>query len=714
MSGSRQILSAAPGAGPHDLMVPGQGLIAVPDRVDLRGSISFFRKRLSMILIITAAFVALGGIISLFQDRVFHTTATVSLETPVEPSSADSRALAMNGPAPSSAFVDTQVEIIESRELAQRVAGALGELDGLSPAEQDQVVSRFQSSVSAARSGESYALDITFAAAAPNEAARGANEFARQFTQWEVVSTRKRNQDSIKLVAARLEQLRQQSHADTQALQQYRIANNLLSTSGASLTEQEISSYNQEVTRARAEAAQDLARLSTARQQMRSGSSGDDVGEALGSSVVSSLRSREAEVGGQVANLKARYGANHPQLIRAQEELAEIRRQIQAEIGRVVSNLEARSQVSSQRLASLTDSLGAARGKLAQNNAAMVGLAEYERTAQASQALYETYLNSYKQLVAAEGTERANARILSLADAPLLPDSPNVPMNLVLALVIGLGVGVAAAYLAESLFHGVTSPEEVERSLGERFLGSIPLLSSVSKTARREVPAITDEPRSAFAESFRSLRTSIEQAVPGDAQVIAVTSALPREGKSVTSACLAQTLAVGGAATLLIDCDLRRRGVSRLLQLPHGHPGLIEVLEGRATLADALVSGETGLSVLTVRPADNEPESLLTGALFAELLAELRQQFDHIVLDLPPVLPIAAARVLASHADATVVVVRWRKTVESAVRSALSQLPRDRVNVVGVAISQVDMRRRRMFGHDDPSAFYGEYRNYYQ
>lgn len=712
MPNAGQIITAGAGNG-RDLSVPGQSLVAPAGKVDLHGSIFFFRRRRGLILMVTLLALAIGALITWMQPAIYTATATVSLESPPEQVPKGAEGVAQSGPSPSSAYVDTQVEILESRELAHRVAGALGLLAGKSAAEQEAVAVELQSGVDAERAGESHALKLSYATDDGQLAARTVNEYARQYTQWELVSTRDRNRQTMGLVSSRLDQLRDQAHADTQALQQYRIANNLLSTSGASLTEQEISAYNQEVTRARAQAAEDDARLNTALQQLRSGSTGEDVGEALGSSVINGLRAREAEVGGQVANFEARYGPNHPQLVRAKGELEEIRRQIQAEIKRVVSNLDAKRKVSSQRLASLSGSLGSARGTLAQNNAAMVGLDELERKAQASQALYETYLNSFKTLAAEEGTERPNARVLSYADVPMLPSSPNVAMNMVLALVIGLGAGLVAAYIAEALFHGVTTADEVEHDLGHRYLGSIPLLASVSRTARREVPAITEEPRSAFAEAFRSLRTSIEQAVHGPAQVIAVTSALPNEGKTTISSCLAQTLAVGGARTVLVDCDLRRRGVSRLLRLDPGHPGLIEVLEGKATLSDALVAGETGLYVLTIQPSDSEPESLLVGETFAEMLAQLRQHFDHVVLDLPPVLPIAAARSLAAQADATVLVVRWRKTVAGAVRSALLQLPPDRVNVVGITINNVDMRRRQLFSHSDPAFFYDKYRQYY-
>jgi capsular exopolysaccharide synthesis family protein len=687
--------------------------MAPSDRVDLGGSLSFFRRRSGLIIMVTCASLLIGALLTFSKPAIYTAKATVSLQAPPEERSNAATAGKQAGPSPSSPYIDTQVEILESRELATRVAAALGEFEGKSTAEQAAIVTDYQSSVSAERSGESYALQITFDASDGQSAAKAANMYAQQFTLWEMLSARERNKDVTKIVASRLQELRQQAHADTEALQRYRIANGLLSTSGASLTEQEISSYNQEVTKARADAAEAEARLSTALNQLRSGSSGDDVGEALGSGVIGGLRSREAQISGEVASLGSRYGVNHPQLTRANSELNEVRGNIQQEIARIISNLKAQRDVAGQRLASLTSSLGSARTNLAQNNAAMVGLDELERAAQASQVLYETYLNSYKQLAAEDGTERANAGVLSLAQVPRLPSSPNIPMNMVLALVIGLGAGLGAAYLAEALFKGITTAEEVEFGLRQRYLGSIPLLASVSKKAIREVPAITREPRSAFAESFRSLRTSIEQGVYGPAQVIAIASALPKEGKTTVSSCLAQTLAVGGHSTILIDCDLRGRGVSRLLRLSGDHPGLIEVLDGTVPLADAVVQGESGLSVLALKPSDVEPEMLLTGELFAQLIQKLREHFQYVILDLPPVLPIAAGRTIAGLADAAVLVVRWRKTNEGAVRSALSLLPRERVNLVGVTINQVDMRRRRLFGHTDPAYFYRQYKEYY-
>lgn len=682
------------------------------DRLDLAGSFSFFRRHALLILGVAVAAVALALTFSLVMPKKYRAQASVMLTSNV-----NAAGQAAPTPAGQEAFsnqlVDTQVQIITSRDMAQRVADALGLTAGKSPKSQDAAINSLQKQVSAERSGQSYALTMTYDASTPEAAATTVNAYAKAYTQWELLSNQERNFDARRGIEDRLTQLRTQAQSDTQSLQEYRIANNLLSTSGASLTEQEISNYDQEVAKAKAQAAEDEARLGTATEQLRSGSSGDDVGEALGSQVVSVLRAKEADIAGQVADLSARYGTNHPDLIRALSQLEEVRGQIQSEISRVVSNLRARADVSNQRLASLNTSLGGAKAKLSQNNSAMVGLSELERAAAASQAIYETYLNSYKQLLAAEGSERPNARILTWASPPDAPVSPNVKLNLALALVIGLGLGVIAAYITESLFQGITSPDEVESATSYPFLASIPLLQSVSTHQSQAMTAIRNEPYSVFTEAFRALAASIDQLARGPAQVIALTSALPGEGKTVMSCCLAHVYATSGMRTMLIDCDLRRRGISRLLNMRSHQQGLIEVLEGKTLINVDNDDDQLAFWTLPLTPNDKDSEHLLVGQPFVDLIAELRTKFDRIVLDLPPVLPIAYSRILANRADLVVVAAHWRKTSAFALRAALRRLPEDQVHVAGIALSQVDMRRRAYFGRMDPAFYYNQYREYY-
>jgi capsular exopolysaccharide synthesis family protein len=284
---------------------------------------------------------------------------------------------------------------------------------------------------------------------------------------------------------------------------------------------------------------------------------------------------------------------------------------------------------------------------------------------------------------------------------------------MVLALVIGLGLGVLAAYIKEALFHGLSTPEEVERDIGIPCLATIPLLSSIDEGHDHPATAIQDAPKSGFAEAFRSLGASIDLATQGQAKVIAITSALPNEGKTVMSCCLASVLAAGGMRTMLIDCDLRRQGISRLLKTQAGQKGLIDVLNGTTPIDLEKYAEENVFCILPLSPSEHEPEHLLRGQEFVDLLERLRGHFDRIILDLPPVLPIAATRILASRADVVVFASKWRATSKFAIRAALKRLPPDKVNVLGVALNCVNMKRRSFLDPHDPYFYYSQYKEYY-
>jgi capsular exopolysaccharide synthesis family protein len=716
---------------------------AAPDRMDWRALVAALKRRFALIVVILAIFVAGGAIITARQAPVYSATAQVVVNTrqpQVSPSSA-----ATSVELPTSDIVATEVVVLQSRSLADKVATALDldhnpafagaasaspgpigrikRLIGLTPRQappldpataHQRVIDRLAAGLSVARLDETYAMQISFNAPSGPLAARIANAFAVQYTHGQLSAKVADTRSATDLLAQRLEGMRQQAQQDADRVEQYRIAHNLLSTTGASLTEQEITSYNEQVASARAQAAEDQARLDTAKAQLRSGSNGGDVGAALDSSVVSALRARRADVGGLLASLEARYGPRYPDVIKARGALADIDSQIAAEIGRVISNLEAKARVSRERLASLAGSLSGAKGTLAVNGRATVGLDDLQRRATASQALYESYLNRYKETSAQEGTERPDARIVSLAQAPATPVSPRPMLNMLLATIMGAIAGVMAALAAETMFAGLTTAEDVEQRLGQNALGVVPTIRSVQPRQALAANAVVETPGGPFAEAIRNLRRSIFYAADRPAQTIAITSALPKEGKTTLALCLARSIATSGGSVVLIDCDLRQRGVTRLTGTEGDRPGVVELLRGEATLEDVLLVDEASGAFLLPQPRHpGDVGDLLIGATMDALLAELRKRFGQVILDTAPALAVADTRVLATKVDALVFVVRWRKTTDHAVRAALRLLPPRFVTIAGVVLSRVDMRRQSRFGYGDASFYYHDYKGYY-
>lgn len=309
---------------------------------------------------------------------------------------------------------------------------------------------------------------------------------------------------------------------------------------------------------------------------------------------------------------------------------------------------------------------------------------------------------------------RSNSRIISRAEPPLAPASPDWPLNLAFGAVVGAVLGLAAAAIAEMRRSGLTSGSEIEERLGLHHLGSVPTVESVLARASAPLEAVVEAPMSAFAEAFRSVLMSIRHAGGRGTQVIVITSALPDEGKTTITACLARTVALAGDSVVLVDCDSRRRDTSALFVSGGRRPGLAEVLRYEATLDEALVRDPaSGAWVLPLTGPPADLSELLGGAAMDSLLGDLRRRFKRVLIDTAPVLPISGTRAIAEMADLVVLVVRWRRTADHAVAAALRLLPGKHVRIGGVVLSQVDMRKQVKFAHGDPSFYYKQYSKYY-
>jgi capsular exopolysaccharide synthesis family protein len=720
------------------------------ERLDIQPIVAAFRRRLRLFLGLTAGGFLLAIAYVLIATPIYTATSRVMLITrQMQPAPQDTKDVL--GQLPNGGDqVDSELQLVQSRHIVETVVDQLHlerdeEFNGTNPtgigavkkeirillaggklkpqtadAIRSVTVTQVLNALTVKRVATSNAIDIAFASKDRDKAATVSNAFASAYTNDQLRQKFAANSDASSVLSGKVRQLRDQAEADLARLQDYRIKHNLLATngsstdSGSSVTTQEISTYNQQVAEARAQLAMDQAALATAREQLRRGSTGDDLGEVLGSSLITSLRAQQAQLSAKVADLLSRLGPRHPDLIQAQHQLADLNGQIQTEIDRIVSNLQAKVNISANRLASLEGTLGSAKASLAQNNAAMATLAALQQAADVSRENYEDYLRRYNQISSQSGLQMPDARIISRADALSVKIDPNLLLFAAVGLAVGLTFGAGAVLLANALDSTILTTEDVEKRLGADCLASIPLAASVPAIARtRPVDAVVHHPWSVFAEAFRNLRASLKHRRP-DLQVIMTTSALPQEGKTTVSACLARSIALDGTRVLLVDCDLRQCGASLALQAPASRPGLADLLLGAATLDEVLVEDtQTGAVILPASVQRVSSEQAFGSAQFDSLLADLRSRFELIILDTPPVLAVSDARLIAPRADAVIVLARWRRTTEHALRSAMRLLPLTAAQASGVAISCVDLRQQSRYGYGDPGYYYKEIQDYY-
>jgi len=302
--------------------------------------------------------------------------------------------------------------------------------------------------------------------------------------------------------------------------------------------------------------------------------------------------------------------------------------------------------------------------------------------------LYDALLQRFKEVGIAGGIGTNNISIVDRALPPTHPFKPNLPLNIVLGLVLGLLGGCAVSVVLEHLEDSELLPRDFQRKLGVPLLGVTPKLA-----APTDVRTALIEPRSPLSEAYFSILTALQFSTPhGTPKTLMLTSAQAKEGKSTTSLALAQGLLRIGSRVLLIDADMRNPSLHKTFGCPLV-PGLSNVLSGNCQLSDSIQASERpNLSLLLAGKVPPNPAELLSGDAMARLIAEAAKQFDHVIVDGPPVLGLADAPLLSRTVEATVLVIEAGRTSAAQARHAIERLYAVRGHIIGAILSKFDVR----------------------
>lgn len=345
-----------------------------------------------------------------------------------------------------------------------------------------------------------------------------------------------------------------------------------------------------------------------------------------------------------------------------------------------------------------------------QQSADMIRLREFERNAEATRLLYEYFLQRMKETAVQEGIQESDSRILSYAVPSPEPVLPRTGLMITVSAVLGLLIGSALVMLRESRHQGVRAASELEAATNHRVLAQIPLAPFGRQSNLFRY--IAEEPSSAVAESVRALRTSLLISnIDAPPQVIMLTSAVPGDGKSSLSLALAQIMTGLEKRTLIIDCDIRRHGLTDQLG-EHASPGIVSVLTGKADVQEAIFTTDTGFDVLLgsdLRATSANAADLFSSERFKSLLARMRQQYDNIIIDTPPVLAVPDSQIIGKSVDAIVFAVRWNATPIAQVLASVGTLESNGLGVTGFALTRVDPAKIRRYDYGSYGNAYGEY-----
>lgn len=723
---------------------------------DLRLILVVVRRRMWSMLFVAVLIFSAVALYTLQQTPLYTATARLLIESR-ESRVVDFEAV-LSGLPPNSAAIDTEVEVLRSRSLAQAVvtrtelttipefnsalsdpgwvttlsrqfaalAGSVivnryrasGEEE--TPAMvMDRVAEELIENTSARRLGSTFVIEVSATSQSPELAQEIADAYAEEYLLAQLEAKFNATERANTWLFDRVAALREEVQADEQAVARYREEHGLLDAGGATLTEQQISDTNAQLIIQRAQLTEARARLRSVRSRLEQGVGPESIAEVLNSDVIRELRSQEATVSRQRGELTSRYGPRHPEIQTVERELADIRVQIDQEISRIVSNLEGEVNVASERVNSLSNSLQGLRDELGANNASLVNLRALEREAAASRAMFESFLNRFRQTDEADQFNEADAQIVAQAALPLEPSSPRLLLNLLLGVAAAALGAVLIALLREVLESGLRTEAEVERKLGVPHIASIPklkpnLVDGLMGKLPHPGDYVLDKPLSSIAEGYRTLRSGLKIAgLDKPLTVFAVTSSLPGEGKTTTTIALGRIAAQAADRVLAIDCDLRRRGLSTALA-PNATAGMLEVLAGESTLDEAIIIDErSGLHVLPLTVRAFSPKDLFRSSAFKELLDRVRDQYDLVVLDTAPIMAVADTRAIASLVDGVIFSVEWGHSPIGAAKLSVDAITRAKGNIVGVVLNAVDINRQARYGYGAYYAYYGSYQKYY-
>jgi succinoglycan biosynthesis transport protein ExoP len=687
-------------------------------RVDLLAYWRLLIKHRYLIGAVLAVALILGGAISLLMTRIYTASTTLQIDreaarvmntTDVEP-----RESMIQGEE----FFQTQYGLLKSRSLAERVIDQLGlarsdvflrqmgvkpsqsPLNGQSIVDQRRVavLKVVQDNLSISPTRGSRLVAVSFSSPDAVLSARISNTFGDAFIQSNLDRRFESSSYARTFLEGRIAQTKAKLEEAERQLVDYATQQQIINvkdgTGGGaqSLTATNLSSMNSALATTKA------ARV-TAEAKWRQANSGAlmSLAEVLQNPTIQQLTQERAKLNSEYQQKLRLFKPDFPEMLQLRAQLDELDRQIATIAGNIKASIQNQYLTAVNEERTLQGQVNGLKGDVLNLSERSIQYNILQRELDTSRTLYDGLLQRYKEVGVTGGITTNNISIVDRAEPPTRPSKPRLLLNLGLAAMLGAGLGILAAFVLEALDESITTPDEVESKLGLPVLGAIPLLSK----GVEPLSAMSDV-RSSFAEAYYSLRTALQfSTADGVPRTLLVTSSRPSEGKSTTALAIAKNLARVGHRVLLIDADLRKPSLHRLLGVS-SDVGLSSVLAGAALFSDAAVAtADRSLAVIPAGPLPPNPAELLSGPRIRSFLAEAQAHFDHIVIDGPPVLGLADAPILSSIVAGTVVIIESRGTRRGQARGALRRLHMAKGKVLGVILTKFKASAAAAYGGYD-------------
>ena len=571
---------------------------------------------------------------------------------------------------------------------------------------ESSLASQFLSRVSVEPVPNSRLVDVAFVSADPVFAARAVNTLAQEYVEQNLALRRKNAGTSLEWLSQELLKQQQKVETSERAMAQYREDQNALSLEERqNIVVARLNQLNDAVTKAKT----NLVQKKTLHDQINAldaDVTADTIPAILQNPYIQAIKTRVAELQRERAILLERYGEKYPEVVKVNVTLQDAERQLQTEFTKAIEAIRNDYQSALAEERTLAAALEEQKAAAMDLDRKSVSYTVLQREADSNRKVYETLLQREKELQVMANSRGNNVRMTDRAEKPGGPFIPTPRRDLLLALVAGLTLSLGLVFLLDYLDDTVKNPDDVTAKL------KIPLLGLTPKVTGGGELILSQKVSHEFGEAFRSLRTSLNFSSGREpTRCVMVTSAQPLDGKTTTACNLALAIAIGGARVLVIDADMRRSGLHRILNIENG-TGLSHVLTGQASMEDALVALDNPrIWVMTAGMSPPNPSELLGSDQMRTLLDEAKNgRFDWVIIDSPPVLPVTDAVVLSPLVGGIVFVVASEMTPRPQAARALDILTASGSRLLGAVLNRVDLKRNKYYY----SRYYGyKNRDYY-
>jgi len=724
-----------------------RGIVLPPldEGIDLRACLCVILKRARLIFTVTAGALLLTALVVFNQTPVYTARSTVLIQAQT-PLLLSNHAIADTPGTDGDDYYETQYDILKSRSLADHVIRDLN-LDSLAIFTGDEIKAGFVAGLwmssrhwlskdakpaAAADDPEATAarpdlvdrylrglliepkigtrlVIVSFSTGDPKLSARVANAHANAFIQRGIELRYQASRRAEDFLQKKLAELKERVEKSEAALNNYRRDRGIVSFSlheKSKILMRQLTDYGDDLTRTEAQRIGYQAQI----QLIREGDY-ESLPAVINSPLVQSLKEQGARLAAQYASMSNRFNPGYHPLDDLKARLDETDKQLATEIRRIVSGIEANYQTSTATEKILRQEMDQTKSQVMALNDASLQDAVLEREVDANQQLYKSLVDRIKEIDVAADVPASNISVVDRAEPPRSPSSPRIMSSLALSVLLGLFGGLGIAFFLDYLDDRLKTPEDTERHLGLPSLGMVPDFFNlngaragasryVSREANIDLDAQYQPPsremvvrRTRFGiaiEAYRAIRTAILFSRAGGApKTILITSATVREGKTVTAINTALAFAQTGGRTLLVDTNLRHSRCHEVLGVAN-ETGLTEALTGQRDLREVLTATEIeGLFILSAGTSPPNPSELLASRKMRDVLNDLAGEFDYILLDSAPLMPVSDTVALSTIADGVVVVV-GPDTPRHVVRKACSRLAYAGAKIYGVVLNQVD------------------------